>query len=271
MTEENPVTGGRPDQETTTALWEGNAEAWTVMSRRGFDVCRDRINTPTFLAMLPDVSGLRGLDIGCGEGTNTRLVAARGASMTGLDVSRRFVEHARDHEESARLGVEFIVCDGAELSMPDESFDFVMSTMCLMDVPDPDAVLKQAYRVITSGGFLQFSITHPCFQTPRLRWLENETGEVDGLLVGDYFAGRADVEEWTFNQAPDSLKSSYGNFRVAHFHRTLSQWLNSLVEIGFILERLEEPRPDRETIELYPALKKLEQAAFFLHLRLRKA
>ena len=51
--------------------WEENAEAWTRLSRRGYDVYRDHLNTPAFLAMLPDVRGLAGLDIGCGEGNNT--------------------------------------------------------------------------------------------------------------------------------------------------------------------------------------------------------
>ena len=50
------------------ALWEANAETWTRHARAGLDVYRDQVNTPAFLAMLPPVGGLRGLDIGCGEG-----------------------------------------------------------------------------------------------------------------------------------------------------------------------------------------------------------
>jgi trans-aconitate methyltransferase len=41
----------------------------------GHDIYRDHLNTPAFFAMLPDVEGLAGLDIGCGEGHNTRLLA----------------------------------------------------------------------------------------------------------------------------------------------------------------------------------------------------
>ncbi|HEY5119633.1 MAG TPA: hypothetical protein VII90_09265, partial [Anaerolineales bacterium] len=55
--------------------WEGNADAWTKLSRRGYDVYRDHLNTPAFFTMLPDVKGLSGLDIGCGEGNNTRLLS----------------------------------------------------------------------------------------------------------------------------------------------------------------------------------------------------
>ena len=42
--------------------------------RAGYDHYRDGLNTPAFLAMLPETRGLSGLDIGCGEGHNTRLL-----------------------------------------------------------------------------------------------------------------------------------------------------------------------------------------------------
>ena len=60
-------------------MWEHNAAAWVELSRAGYDVYRDLVNTPAFLAMLPDVAGLVGIDLGCGEGHNTRLVRDRGA------------------------------------------------------------------------------------------------------------------------------------------------------------------------------------------------
>jgi trans-aconitate methyltransferase len=60
--------------EEVGQYWDGNAEAWTLLARAGYDVYRDHVNTPAFFAMLPDVAGLTGLDIGCGEGHNTRLL-----------------------------------------------------------------------------------------------------------------------------------------------------------------------------------------------------
>jgi trans-aconitate methyltransferase len=55
--------------------WNANAPAWTEMSRAGFDRYRDLVNTPGFFALLPPVDGLTCLDLGCGEGHNTRLLA----------------------------------------------------------------------------------------------------------------------------------------------------------------------------------------------------
>ncbi len=58
--------------------WEANAETWTRHARAGYDIYRDALNTPSFMAMLPPVRGLDGLDIGCGEGSNTRRLAELG-------------------------------------------------------------------------------------------------------------------------------------------------------------------------------------------------
>ncbi len=90
------------DSRTVAAYWEANAAEWTRQSRAGLDVYRDALNTPEFLAMLPSVEGATGLDIGCGEGTNTREVARRGAKMTAVDVAPRFIDHARAERQPIR-------------------------------------------------------------------------------------------------------------------------------------------------------------------------
>ncbi len=81
------------DLTNVVEYWEANAENWTRFSRAGYDVYRDTLNTPAFLAMLPPVDGLAGLDIGCGEGTNTRQLARRGARIHAIDIAPTFIRH----------------------------------------------------------------------------------------------------------------------------------------------------------------------------------
>ena len=88
------------EDEEVSRFWNDNAEAWTQLTRAGYDTYRDHLNTPAFLALLPDVEGLAGLDVGCGEGYNTRLIAQRGAQVTGVDISEVFIAHA--HQVRAR-------------------------------------------------------------------------------------------------------------------------------------------------------------------------
>jgi hypothetical protein len=48
---------------------------WTGLLRAGYDHYRDGLSTPAFLEVLPKVEDLSGLDLGCGEGHNTRVEA----------------------------------------------------------------------------------------------------------------------------------------------------------------------------------------------------
>ncbi len=54
------------DHRDAGRYWNDNAEGWTQLARAWHDTARDWVNTPAFLAMLPNVSGKHGLDIGCG-------------------------------------------------------------------------------------------------------------------------------------------------------------------------------------------------------------
>ena len=67
---------------------------WTQLSRAGYDTYRDHLNTPAFLQMLPEVNGLTGLDIGCGEGSNTRELAARQGLHDRAGYRLHFYQHA---------------------------------------------------------------------------------------------------------------------------------------------------------------------------------
>src|SRR5258708_5598240 len=107
-------------------FWEGNAPAWTRLSRQGWDVYRDALNTPAFLKLLPDVTAKKGLDVGCGEGHNTRLFAGRGAEMFGVDIAPTFVRFAAEAEKERREGGEIHYAVGSALELPFDAgqFDF---------------------------------------------------------------------------------------------------------------------------------------------------
>ncbi|TWW10042.1 methyltransferase [Planctomyces bekefii] len=259
------------DHKEVGQYWNGNAETWTQLARAGYDVYRDYLNTPAFLAMLPDVRGLSGIDIGCGEGHNTRLIAKQGAALVGIDIADVFIRHAAEAEQKEPLGIEYRVASAVEIPFPAQHFDFATAVMSLMDVPETDRALAEAFRVIKPGGFLQFSITHPCFDTPHRRNLRNEKGLTYAIEVGDYFRNlNGDVTEWLFGAAPKELKQTLPKFKIPRFTRTVSEWLNILVGTAFVIERVEEPRPSDETVRKCPDVQDAQVVAYFLHVRARR-
>jgi SAM-dependent methyltransferase len=241
------------------------------MARAGYDVYRDLFNTPTFLRNLPAVDGLTGLDIGCGEGHNTRLLAGQGARMSAVDITEAFIRYARAAEAGVPLGIQYKVASALKLPFDEEEFDFATAFMSFQDMPQQELAFREAFRVLKPGGFLQFSITHPCFQTPKWSWIMDESDRRVAMTVGDYFDhGECRVDEWTFGAAPPEVQSRYPKFRVAYFDHTLSEWLNMLLRVGFQLEAFAEPTPSNEVLQRHPGLYDARIIAYFLIVRCRK-
>jgi ubiquinone/menaquinone biosynthesis C-methylase UbiE len=259
------------DAKTVAAHWEANAETWTKYSRAGYDRYRDALNTPAFLAMLPAVDGLTGLDLGCGEGTNTRKVAEIGAAMIGLDIAPTFLRHARETETADPRGIAFVLGDGITLPFGEGQFDFVTAFMSMMDMADQQAVLAEVRRVLKVGGFFQFSILHPCFVPPRRRNVRNEKGEPIAVEIADYFREtNGEVETWLFSSIPAEERSKLAPFNIPRFHRTLTSWVKMIVSAGLSIEAFGEPMADAETAAAEPTVADTRVAPIFLHIRARR-
>jgi len=258
----------RMDPDEVARHWEANAGTWTSHVRAGLDVYRNVLNTPAFLEMLPPVQGLEGLDVGCGEGFNTRELARLGARMHAIDIAPTFIKHARETEEAEPLGIDFQVGDGMALAFPDQSFDFATAFMSLMDMPDQERALSEARRVLRPGGFLQFSISHPCFMPPYRKVLREADGRVRAVEVGGYF-DRVDgeLETWWFSMLPPEEREHVAPFSVPRFHRTLSGWVEMIGRAGLMVERFGEPCPTKEVAQAHPVVADARVAPLFLHVR----
>jgi len=259
------------DNKKVGEFWDENAKNWTNLARMGYDRCRDLINSPAFFKMLPEISRLNGLDIGCGEGYNTRIAAKKGGIMTAIDISEVFIKYAREFEQEEPLGIKYEVASGTELPYLDNYFDFAIATMSLMDMAENEKAIQEAFRVIKPGGFFQFSIIHPFVSNSDYRWIRNEEGRKIGFVIKDYFKKlNGELEEWIFGAAPKELTEKMRKFRIPQFTRTLSEWLNLLIQIGFILEEFCEPYADDDTLKKHPKEYDSRIIPYFLIIRCRK-
>ena len=241
------------DEAAVAAAWDRNADQWTNDVQAGFDLYRVLYTLPAYLSFIPDLEGKSVIDLGCGEGTNTRRFAELGARMTGVDLSRRFIEAANRKEAERPLGITYLNMSFASMpALRDGSFDVALSTMALMDGPDFPAAMREAYRILRPGGLLSFSVLHPCFITPATKWVRDEDGNHLGLRVGRYFERKPFVERWHFSKRPST--DDVVPFDVPRFPRTLSDYLNAVADAGFRITRTDEPRPDTKLSEEHPWL-----------------
>lgn len=216
--------------------WDSIADWYAEKLRAGsplHDFARDLL-----LDSLPgDLSGHRVLDVGCGEGIITRAVAARGAESHGIDPSERLIEHARTAEKAVPVGARYAVDDGRTLTtVADDSMDWVTASLAFNNVPDLQAAVTQARRVLVSGGGLAFTVPHPCFEAPRAAW----TAEGQ-RLVGDY------LDEGFWRSA-----NATGVRRAGNQHRTIASYMMALVACGFIVDLVAEPAPNARILTEQP-------------------
>lgn len=258
------------DDNLVKKCWNENAKVWTQLTDSGCDICRDLFNWPMFLELLPDIGGMKGIDIGCGNGCQTRKLADLGATMTGIDICEAFLETAIEHEKTNPKGIAYFNCNAAKTPFHDNSFDFATAVMSLMDMTDPVASINEAFRVLKPGGFLQFNICHPNTDMSYRRVAFDENYNVIGLTVGGYYNARPTIDEWMFGGASEETRQILPVFKIPCVRLTLTQWVNCIVDAGFVIERMGEPCPSPDVVEKFPQLKAASLMPFFLHVRARK-
>lgn len=190
-------------------------------------------NISVMMRMLGDVKGLQVCDLACGEGFLTRILAAQGADVTGVDLSEMLLEHAE--RQSKGLAIQYIRDDAQTLDRLDEvSFDAVVCHMALMDIPDLDATIRAVYRVLKKGSLFVFCVLHPCFETPYDT--DNPPHEIDdaGNLIAIRVTRYSKEGKWFSG-------SSGVRGRLGSIHRMLSTYLNSVISVGFAITEISEP------------------------------
>jgi SAM-dependent methyltransferase len=211
---------------------------------------------PALQALLPDLSGRKVVDLGCGYGWFCRWAREhRAARVLGIDVSERMLARAR--AETPDGAIDYVRADMECLDLPAGSFDLVYSSLALHYVADLAALLAAVHRALVSGGHLVFSVEHPIFTAPtQPGWSVDAQGRktwpIDGYLV----------------EGP--RQTDWLTKGVVKQHRTFASYLNLLVRLGFALAHVNEWGPSDEQIAARPALADERQRPPFLIIAARK-
>ena len=168
------------------------------------------------------------LDVGCGTGAHTAAFAARGWTVTGVDVSADMLRLG--HER----GVDAVHADATALPFEDASFDAVVSVWTHTDIDDFGAAVREIARVLRAGGRFVYVGGHPCFVGPHA--VLRAARGVPELHPGYDGAGRyADAPGVT----PHGLRA-----KVGAVHVPLGELVQTFVDAGLRLERFEEAGED---------------------------
>src|SRR5579859_3440458 len=142
---------------------------------------------PALRALLPDLRGLKVVDLGCGYGWFCRWAREQGAAQVwGLDVSERMLARARGATSDA--AIVYARTDLERLELPEASFDLAYSSLALHYIEDLAGLLAKVFAALVPGGHLVFSIEHPIYMAPaHPGWIVDGSGRrtwpIDGYLV----------------------------------------------------------------------------------------
>lgn len=236
--------------------WDESAEFYHgCVGEVGDDNHRYIIN-PAVFRLLGGVRDKTILDAGCGQGYISRILARRGACVIGVDASRKLLSIARKIEEEQRLGIKYQLLDLSDLSsLKGERFNVILCNMVLMDLPNLEKVVGEFAKLLDSGGELILSITHPCsLDLPSSGWRKDKRGRRIYFHVDRYF-----------DTSPH--KKKFNGYVLTHYHRTLSEYVNSLASSGFRIEQMVEPQPTQEGLKKNSSLKSSLRIPYFLAIK----
>ena len=171
------------------------------------------------LGLLGDVAGADVVELGCGGGQFGLALAERGATLTGVDVSREQLRYARATAAGRDVDAWFLQATVTAVPLPADAVDLAVSSWAFQWVPDLDAALAEARRLVRPGGRLAFSVDHPFYKSQ--------------------FPGDRETPRSYFADDPERMDG-----RAALYARGVGETVTALVDAGFVVEAVREPGDD---------------------------
>lgn len=220
-----PTRGARKGWDAVAAWYDG----WMG---KGGSRHHQQLAIPSVIDLLALQRGESVLDIGAGQGVLASHILKTGASYTGVDVSPRLLEIARQNNSKA---ARFYAADACALSqsahLKPASFDAVVFLLSLQDINPLSDALASASWALKPGGRAVLLMTHPAFRIPRQSgWGYDENRKLTFRRVDRYL---------TPLNVPMKPYPGASGVTIS-FHRPLSDYVNGLAEAGLLLNRMEE-------------------------------
>lgn len=187
--------------------------------------------------ILPDFHGKTVLDLGCGYGWHCKYAVDNGAGyVLGTDISHKMLETAKEINSAPQIDYRRIAME--DLNFSDNTFDVVLSSLAFHYVKDFEPLIQNISKWIKKGGEFVFSVEHPVFTAYGTQdWYYDAEGNILHFPVDNYYyEGRR--------------KAVFLGEQVIKYHRTLTTYLNTLLQNGFELRHIIEPQPPEEMMDI---------------------
>lgn len=147
------VEGAVITAEITEEYWNESASSYSKSIQGELD-SEQSLWLDLIMENAPDVPCMRALDIGCGPGFFTILLAKAGHKVTGVDCTPNMLEEASANAKAQGVEVELRQMNAHAIDYPDNTFDLIVSRNVTWTLYEPEAAYKEWKRVLKPGGRL---------------------------------------------------------------------------------------------------------------------
>jgi ubiquinone/menaquinone biosynthesis C-methylase UbiE len=209
--------------------WDKVADWYDDLLRRE-DTYQEKVILPQLLRAMAIMKGEMVLDLACGQGFFSKKFIQAGATVIGVDVSKKLIALAK---KSIPQGT-FYISSADQLSfLKSTSVHKIVIALAIQNIENINSVFKECARVIRPNGRLYIVMNHPAFRVPKQSsWGWDEAQMIQYRRI-DYYLSESKVKIKTH---PGDVSTDF----TISFHRPLQSYFKALRNNGFLVRSMEE-------------------------------
>lgn len=218
----------------------------------------DFVEQPAIKSAMPVIKEKYILDLGCGTGHFAKYCIEKGASkVIGVDISRNMIQQAK--KDNRHKKIEYICMPIEDLELHNQKFDLIISSLAVHYIEDYSKLIVKVRSLLNKNGEFIFSTEHPIVtaRNEMNNWMKDSNGSKLHWALDNYQEEGKREHHWYIDG-------------VTIYHRTISTLVNTLIDNGFILERIIEPQSIPTGLKQMPKLVNEQRRPSFIVIKSRR-
>jgi ubiquinone/menaquinone biosynthesis C-methylase UbiE len=230
------------------------AAFWDEISGKHGHTYKQYVVDPLMFRLMGSLSRKVILDLGCGNGYLGPRFIKRGVKTAILmDLSPHNLEFAKKKNRSSQ--VKFLLQDATRpWKLGSHSVDIIFSDMLLNEIKNITRPVKESFRVLRKGGQFILAVTHPSWDL--YEFALSTAGKSRNILKGPksyFFRGNTKFILGNESVGQECPKS----FEVEHYQRPLEDYFSVLLEAGFAIAAVKEPKLTAKLLRKFPGYREM--------------